>query len=150
MLLSRIWFLLLSLAAVAGLSMALLARGVINREHLSTTDEQLRRDRFEVESLLKLDARARLDTVAPIAADSTVREAVRTRGKDKVEMRVKDNGIGISPEQQAKLFQPFVQADSSTTRQYGGTGLGLVICRRLVGRSFPRGRTAPVKSAWTR
>ncbi len=54
------------------------------------------------------------------------------RGKDKIEMRVKDNGIGISPEQQAKLFQPFVQADSSTTRQYGGTGLGLVICRRLV------------------
>ncbi|MGE3459372.1 MAG: response regulator, partial [Kofleriaceae bacterium] len=50
----------------------------------------------------------------------------------RVELNIRDTGIGISPEQQAKLFQPFVQADSSTTREYGGTGLGLVICRRLV------------------
>src|SRR5262245_18539901 len=54
-----------------------------------------------------------------------------TDGRGGVELAVADSGIGMTAEQQAKLFQYFTQADSLTARRYGGTGLGLAISRKL-------------------
>lgn len=56
----------------------------------------------------------------------------QTKDSTTINIEIKDNGIGIEPENLSGLFKPFTQAESSTTRRFGGTGLGLAICYNLV------------------
>jgi PAS domain S-box-containing protein len=67
------------------------------------------------------------------SGEVVIRVTAQAKTETEVHARfeIKDTGAGIPPETQARLFQPFVQADSSTSRKFGGTGLGLAICKRL-------------------
>ena len=87
-----------------------------------------RADELKISQIL----RNYIDNAIRFTASGTIRVHA-SRGLDANQLRVavQDSGIGLSAEQAAALFQPFKQADSSTTRLYGGTGLGLAICKRL-------------------
>ena len=77
-----------------------------------------------VSNALKFTERGRVEVEAALRAG--------TPGQAQLRLNVRDSGMGIAPELHQRIFEPFVQADSSTTRRFGGTGLGLAICRELV------------------
>lgn len=72
-----------------------------------------------------------LSNAVKFTQDGYVKLQVKKVHQDQILFEVVDTGLGISPEQQSKLFTAFQQADSSTTRKFGGTGLGLSICKQL-------------------
>ncbi len=74
-----------------------------------------------------------LQNALKFTAHGGIRLVVRPAAPGLLRFEVHDTGPGIDPAVQARLFQPFTQADESTTRRHGGTGLGLSICRELAG-----------------
>lgn len=83
MLLSRFWYIILALLAAAGFTFTFLAYGAFNRKSDAALEDSLIRDRLETELLLKLDARARLDAIAPIALDGDVRKSLTEASSSK-------------------------------------------------------------------
>jgi CheY-like chemotaxis protein len=108
------------------------AKGLqLEREIAAALPRRLRGDPLRLEQILlnfvsnaiKFSARGTITVRASLVQD--LGEQLRMR------IEVEDQGIGLTGEQQERLFQSFAQADESTSRKYGGTGLGLVIARRL-------------------
>ena len=72
-----------------------------------------------------------LSNACKFTKDGEVALKARTDGHDFVELRRQDTGIGMTPDQQARLFEEFSQAEATTAQRFGGTGLGLAISRKL-------------------
>ena len=107
------------------------AKGLSLTGDISACSDRLRGDAFRLRQILlnfvgnaiKFSERGRICVRASVLETDNISVLLR--------LEVTDEGIGISAEQQARLFQTFTQADDSFSRRYGGTGLGLVISRRL-------------------
>ncbi|HMF66458.1 MAG TPA: response regulator [Phyllobacterium sp.] len=97
----------------------------IEPDEIETDKTKLRQNLFNL-----------LSNAAKFTENDEIRLSVKRYHDDQrgdlVEFAVSDNGIGMTKEQQAKLFQAFVQVDASTTRNYGGTGLGLAITQHFI------------------
>jgi two-component system sensor histidine kinase BarA len=86
-------------------------------------------DGGQIQVAVEVGHLSREDESERFGASGESGEHVLTPG---VRMRVRDSGIGIAKEKQARIFEPFFQVDSSSTREYGGTGLGLTLVKNLV------------------
>lgn len=103
------------------------AKGLVVRtEYVDEIPEWVAGDRLRVEQILI----NLLSNAVKFTETGEVVVSISRKGET-VQFAVRDTGIGISLEHMARLFQPFEQADASTTRRYGGSGLGLVISRNL-------------------
>lgn len=82
-------------------------------------------------SPVKKDEKAELFSPSSPATENDASPPIVSSEEEQILFRVSDSGIGMTPEQMGKLFQAFSQADASTTRKFGGTGLGLLITKRF-------------------
>ncbi len=92
--------------------------------------EDIETDHQRVEQVLK----NLLSNAFKFTAKGTVRLLIEPAENEMVAIRVQDSGIGMTPDQQVRVFEAFQQADGSTSRKYGGTGLGLTISREMAAR----------------
>lgn len=102
----------------------------IKFEYLSAIPEKIKSDPVRLKQILF----NLMGNAIKFTESGEVRLATRFVNDDaapRLEFEVIDSGIGMTPDQEDKLFRPFMQADTSTTRQFGGTGLGLAISKRL-------------------
>ena len=97
----------------------------------SNVPDSLRGDQLRLKQIILnfLSNAVKFTETGGITVSAAVTEQIGTIAT--LRIGVTDSGIGISPEAMGKIFEPFSQADSSTTRKYGGTGLGLTICKQL-------------------
>lgn len=109
-------------AAQKGLALGARWRGPAGRRYLGDTVRLGQMLGNFVSNAIKFTAAGRVDIDAAAADEDDTAL---------LEFAVTDTGIGIAPEQQARIFEPFIQADDSITREYGGSGLGLAICKHL-------------------
>jgi len=94
--------------------------------HVLTDGARLRQILLNlVSNAIKFTTRGKVAVLVDVVGDSTDRQRLR--------IAVEDTGMGIAPDDMARLFAPFTQVESSTTRRFGGSGLGLAISRRLAG-----------------
>ncbi len=101
---------------------------------VSVTIHQLESREWEIHSLQQLGIRGMGSGEQPLFTkeNASTHSLVTTADSPyRIEFAVKDTGIGIPPDRLDRLFKPFSQVDSSTTRKYGGTGLGLAVCKQL-------------------
>jgi signal transduction histidine kinase/CheY-like chemotaxis protein len=81
---------------------------------------------------VKFTHRGRVDTMVKLVKDDVTGEDMDVRGRHTIEFCIQDTGIGITAKDQSKLFKPFSQIDQSNKKIYQGTGLGLIISKKLV------------------